>query len=356
MSDFTLDWATANVDGANVISNGTDSITVTVATPSNPSADGEFVYNGSVDGLFASYPDPGTPTEVSISFSEPVSNVTFDIMDIDEGPGTWDDLVEIFAYDVLGNRLDVTFTGLDGQSTTAYTIEGEGTNLNGEPITVSISGEVASLQVVFDNGPDEPTAGWIWLSDISFDQAVIPCFTRGTMIETKHGPVLIEDLKAGDLIKTLDHGFQPILWVGSTTVNAEQRFAPVLFKKGAIGNNQDLLLSPQHRVLLQDWRAEVLFGEGEILTSAISLQNDSTILRQPAKSVEYFHIMFTQHEIVFAAGVPSESFHPGEATLSRMDQQVQQEVYALFPELKDNHAAYGPSAKSSLSAAEANLL
>jgi hypothetical protein len=179
---------------------------------------------------------------------------------------------------------------------------------------------------------------------------------RGTLIETDRGEVAIEALMADDLVRTADNGFQPIRWVGSTTVKAKGSNAPILFRKGAIGNTRDLMLSPAHRVMLHGWQSELLFGVSEVLASAKSLVNDSTILRQNADSVEYFHVLFDRHEIVFSDGVPTESFHPGEAETGILAQDARDEIYSLFPELAQNRLSYGPSARDTLSAHEVALL
>ncbi|WP_457646328.1 Hint domain-containing protein, partial [Profundibacter sp.] len=136
----------------------------------------------------------------------------------------------------------------------------------------------------------------------------VTCFVCGTKIETANGPVAIENLKTGDLVQTVDNGLQPLRWIGSRTVPAENTFAPVLIRKGALGNTEDLRVSPQHRILLSGWRAEVNLGVSEVLAPAKSLINGETILRETGGEVEYFHIMFDRHELVFAAGIESESF------------------------------------------------
>ncbi len=356
MPDYVIDWATANADGANVITDtgGGNAVTVTVDTPENTSSNGEFSYSSSQDGLYSSYPNPSDPAEINMTFSEEVSNVTFDIRDIDGSGHSWDDIVEIFAFDAAGNRLDVDFSGLDGQTVTAYTIEGESA-LSGQPITVTVAGPVAILNIVFDNGPDDNTAGWISVGDISFDAYVPYCFVRGTMIDTKHGEIAIEDLAEGDLVRTADNGFQPIRWIGSTTVSGRGKSAPILVKKGALRNMRDLRLSPAHRVLLQSWQVEVLFGTPEMLVSVASLVNDSSIIVQKTDKVEYFHLMFDQHQIIYSEGAATESFHPGEMDLGTMANAARAEIYSLFPELEIKTASYGPSSREVMQAHEAEM-
>ncbi|PHQ96891.1 MAG: type I secretion protein [Marinosulfonomonas sp.] len=166
-----------------------------------------------------------------------------------------------------------------------------------------------------------------------------PCFTAGTMIETPEGEVRVEDLEIGDLVTTKDHGPQPIRWIGTRKVAGQGEFAPILFKAGAIGNTRDLRVSPQHRMLLQDWRAELFFGEDEVLCAAGKLLNDSTILKAPCDTVDYIHLMFDAHEVIYAQGTPSESLLVGEY-LSGDGTALLSELQTLFPEIQNDPAKY----------------
>jgi hypothetical protein len=113
-----------------------------------------------------------------------------------------------------------------------------------------------------------------------------------------------------------------------------------------LGNARDLRVSPQHRMLLRGWQAGLLFGETEVLATAKSLVNDSTIRQVEGGMVDYFHILFDRHEVIFAEGAPSESFHPGEQGWNALDQATRAEILLLFPELEtSNFAAYGDAAR-----------
>lgn len=186
--------------------------------------------------------------------------------------------------------------------------------------------------------------------------SIIACFLRGTHIETATGLRQIEELSVGDKVRTKDHGFQPIRWIGASTCAAKGDLAPILFRKGAVGNERDLFVSPNHRMLLADWRAEMLFGEPEVLAPAKALVNDSSILRVEGFEAQYFHMMFDQHEIVFSEGVPSESFYPGTEELNEFEAATRDEILALFPELAVETGGYGPPARPTLDVAEISLL
>ncbi|MBZ0130601.1 MAG: Hint domain-containing protein [Rhodobacteraceae bacterium] len=146
----------------------------------------------------------------------------------------------------------------------------------------------------------------------------------------------------------MDDGPQPIRWIGSRDVLARGNFAPIKIKAGALDNTRDLLVSPQHRMLLTGWRMELLFAERQVLATAKSLVNDESIRPLEGGTVEYFHMLFDRHQIVFAEGIPSESLHPGLQAMNSFNEETRDEIFALFPELRSNLSSYGAASRHSL--------
>ncbi|KIC40453.1 type I secretion protein [Ruegeria sp. ANG-R] len=171
-----------------------------------------------------------------------------------------------------------------------------------------------------------------------------PCFTPGTLISTPDGPRPVESLTPGDLVTTADSGAKPVLWVGRTAVAAEGKLAPIRFEAGLFGLTRPLLVSPQHRMLIDDWRAPYLYGHAEVLIAAHCLVNGKTVTRVEGGEVEYIHLLFRRHEIVFANGAKSESYYPGHA-VAQSELETQAEVLALFPELQARGAAAAKTAR-----------
>jgi hypothetical protein len=196
------------------------------------------------------------------------------------------------------------------------------------------------------------------------DYATPICLTTGAMIDTPVGPVAIEALTVGDLVDTLDHGPQPLRWIGQAEVpgrrlRREPAFVPVRIAAGAFGPgcpSRDMLVSQQHRFLLGGWRAALHFAADEVLVAARHLVNDSDItLAVDVRRVTYFHLMFDAHEIIRADGVLTESFLPGDAALAAVPEATRDELLALFPDLA-THPASIPAARPLLRRAEARLL
>ena len=170
-----------------------------------------------------------------------------------------------------------------------------------------------------------------------------PCFVSGTGILTPKGTVLVEDLRQGDEVMTSDHGAQSLVWTGQVELDpdvltARPGLRPIRFRKDAFGPGvpgRDLCVSPQHRILLRGWRANLIAGEPEILVAAKHLVNRTTILRDHGMtSIAYHHVMCASHEIIFADGLATEAFRPGPESVPALDPDARSELLALFPALK----------------------
>lgn len=185
---------------------------------------------------------------------------------------------------------------------------------------------------------------------------MVTCFTPGTFIGTPSGDTLIEDLNVADTVITRDHGAQAIRWIGQTQVAAKGALAPVLIKAGVLGNTQDLIVSQQHRMMLSGAICQMVCGCSDLLVAAKHLVNGDTIQIIEGGDVTYIHMAFDSHEIVTAAGIPSESFHPGEMGLGALGKATRDELLTLFPMLAHDAASYGPPARPSARAHEAKLI
>lgn len=180
----------------------------------------------------------------------------------------------------------------------------------------------------------------------------VPCFTRGTLIETGHGAVMIEDLAVGDPVRTRDHGLRPIRWIGSSRLDAQAlaadgRHRPIRIRRHALGAGSpstDLLVSPQHRVLVRSRIAQKMFATDEVLIAAKQLcQLNGIDIADDVTEVEYFHILFDSHEVVISNGAETESLFTGPEALKSVSAAARDEILALFPELENRDYAPAPA-------------
>jgi hypothetical protein len=204
--------------------------------------------------------------------------------------------------------------------------------------TITLATDQQTATQVRDYGLSGPT-GSPYAGQNALPWAPILCLTQGTMIETPEGPRCIDELAVGDLVTTLDNGSQPLRWIGRRPVSmfellAHSELRPIRFETGAMGNTRPLMVSPQHRMLLNDWRAEVYFGEDQVLIPAKSLVDGGTVRQVfPEQPLVYCHLLFDRHEMILANGALCESFHPGATGLDALDADQRAEIAALFPDL-----------------------
>ncbi|MDB4558781.1 Hint domain-containing protein [Amylibacter sp.] len=277
--------------------------------------------------------------------------------------GTGDDTISISDGDVAtGGDGDDTFNinQTDAGTGNITIVGGEGGETAGDTLNFNGLLDNGTLVITDSDDANGGLTGFAFLLDgtrVDFSEIEnIICFARGTKILTHSGEVLIEDLSEGDQILSLDHGLQQIRWIGSRTVPATGDFAPITIAKGVLGNHSDLTVSPQHRMLVAGSVAELLFGESEVLVPAKQLLSWDGVYCAKMETVEYFHILFETHQVIHANGALSESFHPGEQAMDAVSQDARDEILALFPELADEPAAYGPAARFSLKGYEAEVL
>ncbi len=259
--------------------------------------------------------------------------------------------VDLTANDTNTGGGALTITEINGQpvvagsvvtlaSGTQLTVNGDGTitfvadDTGGAPAAETFSYEVMNAQGVTDVGLVETTA--------------VACFAAGTRIFTARGPVVVERIRVGDLVQTLDDGFQTVRWCGGRRVRSQGAMAAVIIPAGLFGDHGALRMSPQHRLLLAGWRAELYCGASEVLVKAVHLVQAGLLSQDHSgRLITYHHLLFDRHQIICADGLWSESYMPGPLTLAGHDAQTQAEILHLFPALRNDPAAgYGPAARA----------
>lgn len=174
-------------------------------------------------------------------------------------------------------------------------------------------------------------------------ETFVPCFTTGAMVSTPKGLIAVENLRVGDSVMTRDNGLQPIRWIGQkdlgqATLLADDRFRPIRIRKGALGDDMpatDMLVSPNHRVLLTGPGLAMNFGEEEVLVAAKHLVGMAGIEIAAPRDVSYLHLLCDRHEVLMVDAIWTESFQPGEYAMNGLASDQADEVLALFPELRN---------------------
>jgi hypothetical protein len=174
------------------------------------------------------------------------------------------------------------------------------------------------------------------------DDPSFPCFAAGTLIRTPSGDVAIETLRAGDLVLTADGAAKPLRWIGSRRLGAANlahnaSIRPIRIRANALGAGQpsiDLVVSPQHRMLIRSKIAQKMFAQSEVLVAAKHLcQIDGVAVADDLEEVVYYHLLLDRHEIIHANGAATESLLTGAEAIEAIGSEALAEIRTVFPEL-----------------------
>jgi hypothetical protein len=145
-------------------------------------------------------------------------------------------------------------------------------------------------------------------------------------------------------------------FTGTTVQYGPGAFAPVRFASGTVGNVRPLLVSPQHRMFVTDWRVKLLFGEDEVLVAAKDLVDGVGVTRVDLPEITYVHLLLARHDILDAEGAATESLHLGPYIVNRLPGTARAEIAALFPSIAPEVRHRPGPARRCLRAWEARFL
>jgi hypothetical protein len=284
--------------------------------------------------------------------------------------------------DYNGGNPDPNTTLLVNGVATNFTVEFSGnlpttnklSNVNGEDlrgkeiVVITVTGGQryffltdGSSLATMDDFPNGAHA----ITSVNTTTTVMICFLRGTLIRTPNGDVPIEKLAIGDLVSTADGDPSAIRWISSNKCSATDlllrpALRPVCIPQSALAPGcpyRDLWVSPLHRMVLDGFEVEFLFGEPEVLVTARDFPTSMLPPgKQPAQTAEYFHILLDRHEIVFANGARAESLFPGDVTIASMTVEARAQMVTNLPELVGEACNYGPTVRRTLKRHEASVL
>ncbi len=140
----------------------------------------------------------------------------------------------------------------------------------------------------------------------------VTCFATGTRIRVLRdgapADIAVEHLAVGDIAVTAAGAHRPIRWIGSRTIDCgahpvSHKVWPIRVAADAFGRNRparDLYVSPKHSLCVDVVE--------EVLIPAEKLINGSTVAQVECDSVTYWHVELGSHDILWADGMPAESF------------------------------------------------
>ena len=184
----------------------------------------------------------------------------------------------------------------------------------------------------------------------------IPCFGSGTMILTPSGERPVEAIAVGDLVVTATGQAVPVRWRGTRTLDAaaladQPELRPVRLKLGAYGNRRDLILSPQHGVVVA----------GRLIRARhLAEHGAGAHVARGKRCVTYHHLLLPKHGLLVAEGAVVESLYPGRMTLAALGWQQRRSLAGVIlgalpgrMDADDLTAVYGPRCLPFLTGREA---
>ena len=165
---------------------------------------------------------------------------------------------------------------------------------------------------------------------------------RGTILQTRHGPVAVEDLLPGDSLRLIDGSFAPLLWRGMMTITPSDagsvRHGLTRITADALGIGrplQDLVLGPAARLYHATSNVAKLTGKTAAYIPAHDfVDGNQFIALRPAAPVDVYQLGFAAHETLMVNGIGVESLHPGTAFSLGLLGPVLAQYLALFPHLR----------------------
>lgn len=274
----------------------------------------------------------------------------------DDGDASNNDVVDLSGYfndtslnavnataSAAGDRQFAHALGLLRADAADGTIDGvvDGIDYGNEINAAPGSGLSDDFSVRIEDGSGSPISPTALTNETT---GGVTCFCKGTLIDTSEGPKVVEELKAGDLVLTADNGYQPLRFnvsrhISQPNLQANDKLRPICIEKGAMGKGlpkKDLFVSRQHRMLVTSKIAHRMFHQFEVFIPAIKLTlMDGIEVDMECKQVTYFHLVFDDHQIVYAEGTPSESFLPTPYSLGALTADQQEEFESLFGPISD---------------------
>lgn len=331
---------------------GGEQVGYTVTSGNNPTGtypntdQGAQVFQSDTTGLQIDFDAP--VTGLSLTFDRSNSGETYFVringVEVDlialTGPGVVIG-TETFTATFVATNVNTGAAGNHFLTPATGGISSSGTFNDGSIGSLTLFGNIDSVGVFGKGG------GGFDIIEVGIDTTFfdVLCFADDTLITTPDGPVAVVDLRANDVVTTVDGGAKRIALIRHrhfrrSAVLHETRLRPVLIAAGALGNglpHKDLTVSRQHRILVASRIAERLTRHRQVLLPAIKLVGLPGIsIARTITPIDYYHILLDGHDVILANGAPAETLFCGPVTTRALDMDTQD--FSAHPQ-----AALGPA-------------
>ncbi len=171
-------------------------------------------------------------------------------------------------------------------------------------LTVTESGG-GTITLQFDPGQNFGVTSFGFAISGGSTSLTVACFASGTRLLAEHGPVPVEALRPGMMLRSAFGGCAPIEWIGHRRIDCTRHprphdVWPVRIHAGAFGPNMpeaDLVLSPDHALHIDG-----------VLIPVRYLVNGRTVVQERVASIAYWHVELPAHDVILAEGLPAETY------------------------------------------------
>jgi autotransporter passenger strand-loop-strand repeat protein len=290
-------YAGGTTSGTIVLNGGTEQVAGTAIATSVSGGGEELVFSGgTASGIVL---DAGGKAELSdgavaggtIAFAGSGADLLID--------GTTSAAMPAATISGFVRNTTIDLTGLLYEASGSATLVGDELKIveGGTTLDLSVSDAAYTSATTFTLASDGGTG-----TDVTTDAS---CYRAGTLIRTERGEVPVEALRVGDRVVSALGGTAAVIWLGHRRLDCRRHPTPrdvwpVRVAAGAFGAEQplrDLFLSPDHAVYVDG-----------VLVPIRYLVNDATVVQEPVDQVAYWHVELPVHDVLFAEGMPAESY------------------------------------------------
>ncbi len=176
-------------------------------------------------------------------------------------------------------------------------------------------------------------------------------FSRGSLVDTEHGPIAVEDLLPGDRLITHDGSLQTLMWKGSTSLiparpDARGRTHHLTsFMADSFGMQKPMscvMAGPAARLLRTPTHLRAIAGEAPLLTPVQEFHDGMNIVETaPPTPVQMFHFCLESHAVIKIGGLQFETYHPGTKALQLVSHAMRTLYLNMFSHI-DQLSDFGP--------------
>ncbi|MEP3441910.1 Hint domain-containing protein [Sulfitobacter sp.] len=181
-------------------------------------------------------------------------------------------------------------------------------------------------------------------------ESAFSAFTHGSLIQTTMGPIAIEDLQPGDMVRTSTGEPAMLTWIGTSTFSPHdtgQRTPLIRIMPDALGQSRperSVTVGPGARILHTAANLRGLSDGRQLLTPASRFVDGVNVIEvTPPTPIRLFHICLSRHAVINVDGIEMETFHPGSAAPREISHAQRDRFISLFPRIS-HLTDFGPLA------------